>query len=267
MPEKASKYNETEVFLDGNCVLEHGDCLERMHGIEDESVDLILCDLPYGLTPNHWDCTIDEKRLWGEYRRIIKEHGAIILFGAGRFTASLIVSAGKLYRYSLVWQKTSPVGYLNAKRMPMRGHEDIVVCYKHLPTYNPQITHGHPRKVSTVEHKRNSVITTNYRKHDAHTYDSTDRYPTSVLTFATDKQKEALHPTQKPVALLEWLIRSYTNEGELVLDNCMGSGSTGVAALNTGRKFIGMESDPKYYDIAVERIVRTIEKNSMPAAE
>ena len=142
--------------------------------------------------------------------------------------------------------------------MPLRSHEDIVIFYKSPPTYNPQKTFGHQRKVSKAEHKKNCINTLNYGEHGLTTYDSTERYPTSVLKFATDKQKEALHPTQKPIALFEWLIKTYTNEGELVLDNCIGSGTTAIACINTNRNYIGFELDEKYYNIANERIKKHI---------
>ena len=235
--------------------LYHGDCLEVMKNIEYGSVDLILCDLPYGITArNKWDVVIPFDKLWEQYNRIIKGNGAIVLFGSGMFTSSLMQSNPKMWRYNLIWHKTTPTGFLNANRMPLRAHEDIVVFYKSLPTYNPKKTTGHERKVSKAEHKINSKKTDDYGEHGLATYDSTERYPTSVLTFSTDKQKAALHPTQKPIALLEWLIKTYTNEGEVVLDNCMGSGSTGVAALNTNRNFIGIELDEGYFKIAKKRI-------------
>lgn len=231
-----------------------GDCLELMKGIDAGSIDCIICDLPYGMTANAWDSPIPEAELWTQYRRIIKPNGAIILFGSGRFTASLIVSAKELYRYTLIWQKTQPVGFLNANRMPLRAHEDIIVCYKKQPTYNPQKTHGHPRKVATAGHKRNCSKSTNYNDYNLTSYDSTDRFPTSVLTFAKDKQKSALHPCQKPVALLEWLVLTYTNRGDTVLDNCFGSGSTGEACVNTGRNFIGIEINKSSFVAGKERI-------------
>lgn len=225
-----------------------------MNDIPDESVDMILCDLPYGTTKNKWDSIIPFDDLWRQYKRIIKDNAAIVLFGSGMFTSDLMQSAKDIWRYNLIWQKTTVTGFLNAKKMPLRKHEDICVFYKKLPVYNPQMTHGHPRKVSTAEHKRNSKQTTNYGEHGLHSYDSTDRYPTSVLTFATDKQKCALHPTQKPVELLEYLIETYTNPGDIVLDNCMGSGSTGVACVNTDRQFIGIELDRDYFVKAEDRI-------------
>lgn len=231
-----------------------GDCMELMPSLPDGSIDMILCDLPFGVTRSRWDRPIDPSRLWKEYARIIRENGAIVLFGQGAFTADLIRTAGKLYRYSLVWVKTSPTGWLNAKRMPLRAHEDIIVCYKRQPVYHPQMRHGQTRKVSTAQHKRNSRATEVYGAYERRSYDSTDRYPTSVLTFKTDKQRSAILPTQKPVALLEYLIETYTDAGDTVLDNCMGSGSTGIACLNTHRKFIGMELDEACFEKARERI-------------
>lgn len=235
-----------------------GDCLEVMKDIPDGSVDMILCDLPYQITKNTWDSMLPLNPLWDEYSRIIKEHGAIVLFGSGLFTMQLVSSNVKMWRYNLVWQKTTPTGFLNANRQPLRAHEDICVFYKKLPIYNPQKTTGHKRKVSTVQHKRNSKKATSYGDYLPQTYDSTERFPTSVLTFATDKQKVALHPAQKPVLLLEYLIKTYTNPGNTVLDNCMGSGSTGVACVNTGRDFIGIEKEQEYFDIAQKRIAKAI---------
>ena len=232
-----------------------GDCLELMKDIPDQSVDMILCDLPYGITArNKWDTIIPFEPLWEQYNRVIKDNGAIVLFGSGMFTASLMKSNEKMWRYNLIWHKTTPTGFLNANKMPLRAHENIVVFYKSMPIYNPQKTTGHKRKVSTAKHKRNCKVTEDYGAHRLTTYDSTERFPTSVLTFPTDKQKAALHPTQKPVALCEWLIKTYTDPGMIVLDNCMGSGSTGVACLNTKRNFIGIELDDKYFEIAKERI-------------
>lgn len=261
--------------------------------IHDHSVNLVLADPPYGITQNTWDVVLpfddfiecDGKNLnyekyllhcfkknipykdaneewnkrkqqgiWSQLDRILSDRGVVILFSAGIYTKTLMESTTIPWRYNLIWQKTTPVGFLNANRMPLRAHEDILVFYKKLPTYNPQKTTGHPRKVSTVEHKRNSKMTEDYGKYTAKGYDSTERFPTSVLTFATDKQKYAAHGTQKPVALCEWLIKSYTNEDDTVLDFCMGSGSTGVAANNTKRNFIGIEKDADFFDIAKKRI-------------
>lgn len=235
-----------------------GDCLEVMKLIDDATIDLILCDLPYGVTKNKWDSVIDLKKLWSEYERVIKTNGAIVLFGQDKFSATLMLSNAKLHRYNLIWEKTTPTGHLNAKRMPLRSHEDIMVFYKKLPTYNPQKTTGHERKVSTAKHKRSSKKTTNYGEHGLTTYDSTERYPKSVLTFATDKQKAALHPTQKPLALMEYLIATYSNEGETVLDNCAGSGTTGLAAKNLNRNYIMIENDETNYKICIKRVGENI---------
>lgn len=183
-------------------------------------------------------------------------------------TRVLGVSNLKYLRYEIIWQKTAPTGFLNAKKMPMKAHENILVFYKKLPTYNPQMTKGHPRKVSSKSSRKKSV-----ERHQgksevlASNYDSTERYPLSVQVFAKDQQKENYHPTQKPVALLEWLLRTYTNEGDLVLDNCMGSGSTGVACVNTNRNFIGMELTEQYFEIAKERIRKALEKKDEQKTE
>ena len=236
-----------------------GNCLDKMQEIPDESMDMILADLPYGTSRNTWDVQIPMKPLWEQIERVIKKHGAIVLHAQGMFTADLMQSNRKLWRYNLVWQKTQPTGFLNANRMPMRAHEDICVFYKAPPVYNPQKTYGHERKVSTAEHKRGSRKSTDYGDYKLTSYDSTERYPTSVLRFATDKQKSAVHSTQKPVALEEWLIKSYTQPGQIVLDMCMGSGSTGVAAISTGRSFVGIEIEPAYYAIATRRIMEAEE--------
>lgn len=231
-----------------------GDCIEIMNLIDDNSIDMILCDLPYGVTKNKWDSLIDLDLLWKQYERVVTENGAIVLFGQDKFSARLMLSNEKMHRYNLIWQKTTPTGHLNAKRMPLRSHEDILVFYKKLPTYNPQKTTGHERKVSTAKHKRNSKKTTNYGEHGLTSYDSTERYPKSVLKFATDKQKLALHPTQKPLALMEYLIATYSNEGETILDNCAGSGTTGLAAKNLNRNYIMIENDKVNYEICIERL-------------
>lgn len=231
-----------------------GDCLQVMEGIETASVDLILCDLPYGTTRNKWDSVIDLPSLWKHYERIIKPNGAIVLTAQTPFDKVLAMSNLKLLKYEWIWEKTLATGHLNAKKMPMKAHENVLVFYKALPTYNPQKTTGHARKVSSAAHKVNSKQSTNYNPVGLTSYDSTERYPRSVIKFATDKQKSSLHPTQKPVALMEYLILTYTNPGDLVLDNAAGSGSTLVAAKNLGRQFIGIEKDEHYYEICVERL-------------
>lgn len=232
-----------------------GDCLELMQDIPNGSIDMILCDLPFAQTArNDWDTIIPFDLLWGQYNRIIKDNGAIVLFANGMFTADLMTSNRKMWRYNLIWEKTQPTGFLNAKKMPLRAHEDICVFYKKLPIYNPQKTQGSTRKVSRAEHRITCKETTDYGKYGLITYDSTERYPRSVLKFSKDVQHSALHPTQKPVALLEYLIRTYTDKYGLVLDNCAGSGSTCIAAMNTNRCFIGMEKDEKFFKTAEIRI-------------
>lgn len=199
-------------ILDPCCDLMLGDCLDLLGSIPDGSIDMVLCDLPYGMTRNAWDCEIDLDKLWRHYRRVVRPNGAVVLFASGMFTAKLMRSNPRIWRYNLVWRKTSPTGFLNAKKMPLRAHEDICVFYCRLPVYHPQMGTG-PRKVSTARHKRASKKSTNYGDYGLSTYDSTERYPVSVLEFASDRQRCAIHPTQKPVALCEWLIRTYTDEG------------------------------------------------------
>lgn len=233
--------------------LHNGDCLEVMKTIPNNSIDMILCDLPYGTTQNKWDAIIPFDALWKEYERITKDNSAIVLFSSGLFTAKLMLSNEKLYKYSLVWKKGERVtGFLNAKRMPLRNHEDILVFYKKQPTYNPQFTEG------KENHGRGTKIyskdtTSNYGNHKQVDGEKTNlKYPKSVLNF--EKNTNVIHPTQKPVALLEYLVKTYSNEGDTILDNTMGSGSTGVACINTKRNFIGIEMDETYFKAAKERI-------------
>lgn len=236
------------------------DCLVGMTEIPDKSIDMIFCDLPYGKTKNKWDNVIPYNPMWKQFERIIKSNGAILLFGQDKFTARTMLSNEKLHRYNIIWKKTTPTGFLNANRMPLRTHEDIMVFYKSLPTYNPQKTTGHKRKVSKAEHKVNCEKTNDYGEHGLTTYDSTERYPTSVWEFATDKQKEPIHPTQKPIDLCRYAIRTYTNEGDTVLDCCCGSGSIPLAAMLEGRNYIGMDNgyserhERLWADVATDRI-------------
>ena len=232
-----------------------GDCLEQMKHISDGSVSMILTDLPYGTTAsNAWDTKIPLKPLWEQWMRVLKPDGLVALWSQMPYSAELVASNPKMFRYEWIIEKTRATGFLNARRMPLKAHENVLIFYKSLPTYNPQMTHNHPRKVSTAAHKRNSVKTTNYNEHGLTTYDSTDRYPRDVLKFKWDTQKSKLHPTQKPVLANEYLIKTYTNSGDVILDCCMGAGTTGVAAVNTGRGFIGIELDEHYFEIAKERI-------------
>lgn len=243
------------------------DCLEGMKRIDDKSIDLICTDLPYGQTArNKWDSVIPFEPLWTQYERIIKDNGAIILFANGMFTADLMQSNRKLWKYNLIWQKTQPTGFYNAKKMPLRSHEDICVFYKKPPTYNPQKTTGHKRKVSKAEHKITCKQSLDYGVGGLTTYDSTERYPKSVWTFAKDIQKSALHPTQKPVALIEKIIKTYTNAGDTVLDSCAGSMTLAIAAINTERNYICFEKDREIFDIGSQRVKEYLAQQLLQSA-
>ena len=237
-----------------NIKLLNGDCLELMKDIPDKSIDMILCDLPYGTTDCKWDNVIPFETLWEQYNRIIKDNSAICLFGQQPFTSKLINSNLKLFRYEWIWQKTKSTGFMNAKKMPLKSHENILIFYKKLPTYNPQ---GIVNNVSIKAGRSEKGNIRVYGKTGCGNPDyiqTASNYPKDVITFSNPSNKGHKHPTQKPVALLEYLIRTYTNEGEIVLDNCMGSGSTCVACVNTNRHYIGFELDPQYYDIACKRL-------------
>lgn len=226
------------------------DCLEGMKELSDASIDMILCDLPYGTTENAWDVKIDLAELWKQYRRITKENAAIVLFSQMPFTAELVMSNPREFRYEWIWEKNISTGFLNAKKMPLKAHENILVFYRKLPTYHAQMLTG----FSPYFRARNGKGSTNYRTNlPGFISQSIDgsRYPNDILRFPVS---HGLHPTEKPVPLLEYLIRTYTDAGETVLDNCMGSGSTAIAAMNTGRRFIGFETDIKYFCTAKARI-------------
>lgn len=228
--------------------LRHGDCLELMKDIPDGSVDMILCDLPYGTTACKWDTVIPFEPLWGQYNRIIKNNGAIVLFGSEPFSTELRHSNLKRYKYDWVWNKKLAGNGILAKKQPLKIHENIMVF--NTTIYYPQMTKGKMRKKMGL---KESEITGG----DSFVaeYANDEYYPQSIQEFSiANLRRGRLHPTQKPVDLLEYLIKTYTNEGEVVLDNCMGSGSTGVACINTDRNFIGMELDEKYFNIAKERI-------------
>jgi len=236
----------------------HGDCLEKMKDIPDHSVDMILCDLPYGTTACKWDVVIPFAPLWDQYWRIVKPNAAVVLFGSEPFSSHLRMSALKYYKYDWIWDKVNGIrNHLNAKKQPMRKTENICLFYKKQSTYNPQMRSGEYTsrktkpgqsdvfgKVTGVDHGR----------------EISSLYPVNLLSFKSHNPNNALHPTQKPVALLKYLIKTYTNEGDLVLDNCMGSGSTGVACVNTNRRFIGIEKDDKYFEIAKNRIFNATNK-------
>ncbi len=229
-----------------------GDCLNIMPNIKSNSVDMVLCDLPYGRTNNHWDKPINLTQLWEQYERIIKDNGVICLFAQTPFDKILGVSNLKLLRYEWIWEKSLPTGFLNSKKMPMKAHENILVFYKKLPIYNPQKTKGHKEKISKAIHKVNCKKSTNYQDYKLTSYKSTERFPRSVLRFSS--VSKTIFPTQKPVELCEYLIKTYTNEGMVVLDNCMGSGTTGIAANNLRCKFIGIEKDKNIFSIAKKRL-------------
>ena len=235
-----------------NIQLIQGDCLIEMKNIPDKSIDMILCDLPYGTTWAKWDSIINFNSLWAEYNRICR--GCIVLFSTQPFTTKLINSNIQNYKYTWYWIKNIKGNYLNAKRQPLRQLEEINIFNNHI--YHPQgikpcnkiSARGSSSKI-TMQNYSNKWIQKN------------EKYPSNILYYPLDTEK--LHPTQKPVALLDYLIKTYTNENELVLDNCMGSGSTGIACINTNRRFIGIEKDDKYFDIAVNRIDKHIKENNL----
>jgi site-specific DNA-methyltransferase (adenine-specific) len=237
--------------MDSKLIL--AECIEEMKKIKKESIDMILCDLPYGTTQCSWDSIIPFKDLWEQYERIIKLNGAIVLTASQPFTSNLVMSNPKLFRYSLVWEKSKSTGYLNSKKMPMRAHEDILVFYKKLPTYNPQMVQGTPYDKGTA-HRPTQV----YREQKGEIHVKNEdglRFPRSVQYFKTaESEGKVYHPTQKPIAMFEWLIKTYSNENDIILDNCIGAGTTAIAAIRTNRKYIGIEINEEYYKISLERI-------------
>ena len=229
------------------------DCMNALPRIADNSVDLVLVDPPYGTTNCKWDTPLPLEVLWAQLRRITKDNAAIVIMAQAPFDKVLACSNLKEFRYEWIWEKTNATGHLNAKKMPMKAHEVALVFYRELPTYNPQKTRGHTRKTASSDRAKAQGEVYGTQK-GVSSYDSTDRYPRSVQVFAKDKQKSPLHPTQKPVALMEYLIKTYSNEGDSVLDFTMGSGTTGVACVNAGRSFTGVELEADYFDIARARI-------------
>ena len=242
-----------------NYKLLRGDCLELMKDIPDKSIDMILCDLPYGTTKCKWDVILPFNNLWEQYNRIVKENGAIILFGTEPFSSELRLSNKSDYKYDIYWVKEKPTNFMQVKKRVGKLTENICVFYKKQCTYNPQMVKHNGKKVTNKPSERNakfkSVVASDSPTLSIKPYEDTGyRYPCDILNINREKLGSTVHPTQKPVELLEWLIKTYTQEGEIVLDNCMGSGSTGVAALNLHRKFIGIELDENYFNIAKERI-------------
>jgi site-specific DNA-methyltransferase (adenine-specific) len=229
----------------------HGDCLEKMKDVPDKSIDMILCDLPYGTTACKWDTVIPFEPLWKQYKRVIKDRGAIVLFGSEPFTSALVSSNYTMFKYEWIWDKKKPSGFQLAKSRPMIKHENVLVfCYKS-PNYYPIRTPRDKVKRNSFQSKSESSPIAH---HDGLERVYTDFLPKSIIEISNANQRNRLHPTQKPVDLLEYLIKTYTLEGETVLDNCMGSGSTGIACINTKRNFIGIEKDDKYFEIAKKRI-------------
>lgn len=234
-----------------------GDCLELMKDIPDGSIDMILCDLPYGTTACKWDSVIPFEPLWEQYKRIIKDNGAIVLTASQPFTSALVMSNPKMFGYEWIWEKSKASNFLLARKQVLKAHESVLVFSKETPNYFPQKTKGNPYKGDGRSKKGSkSDVVNNVPNPTFRNDNEGDRFPRSVQYFKTAESEKvgALHPTQKPVALMEYLIRTYTNEGETVLDNCMGSGTTGVACINTNRNFIGIEKDENYFSIAKNRI-------------
>ena len=231
--------------------LMQGDCLELMKDVPDKSVDMILCDLPYGTTACKWDTIIPLDPLWEQYERIIKDNGAVVLTGSQPFTSALVMSNPKWFKYAWVWDKVKPSGFQIAKYRPMMRQEDVLVFGKGRINYYPIMTEREKVKKSKVYKSSDSSPLAN---NDGIERVYTQKYPQSILTYSNANQSGKVHPTQKPVPLFEYLIKTYTNEGETILDNCMGSGTTGVACKNLNRNFIGMELDKEYFEIAKKRI-------------
>ena len=230
-----------------------GDCIEVMKSIPNKSIDMILADLPYGTTQCSWDEVIPFDKLWNQYNRVIKDRGVIALFGAEPFSSKLRVSNMKNYKYDWIWEKSKATNFLNAKRQPLRAYENICIFYKKQSIYNPQMTEGDSYNKGVRKQQTNNDVYGEFEQVEVKSDGL--RYPRNVVYFKTvESEGKTYHKTQKPVALLEYLIKTYTNKGNVVLDNVMGSGSTGVACLNTNRKFIGIELDEDYFNIAQNRI-------------
>lgn len=238
-----------------------GDCIEIMKTLPENSIDLILCDLPYGKTQNKNDKPIPFVLLWEQYKRLIKKNGCIILFAQGTFYIDLVNSNRKMFRYDLIWDKVLTSGFLNAKRMPLRQHEQIAVFYSNKPTYNPQFTQGkalHSKGKSYLNKEVNNNNYGNFKPVEDTRKGSTDKYPTSILKFPKPHPSIAKHRTQKSVELCEWLVKTYSNTGDIVLDNCMGSGTVGLACKNTGRNFIGIDIDIDTFNTAKNLLLEAV---------
>lgn len=255
------------MFEDKPYELYKGDCLEVMKDIPSGSVDMILCDLPYGTTRNKWDIIISFERLWEQYERVVCDSGAIVLFGSEPFSTLVRASRLELYKYDLVWIKNRPTGFVHAKNKPLKKHENLMIFSKgkidHASKCNRRMNYF-PQGVedngsAKILASRHGNLLKNYENQIGKEYNSKKNFPNDILNFPTPSNSERLHPTQKPVELLEWLVGTYTNEEMVVLDNTMGSGSTGVACINTNRKFIGIELDDTYYEISEKRISEALQ--------
>lgn len=218
-----------------------GDCLKYLKQFPDNSIDMVLCDLPYGTTQNKWDSVIPLSKLWKEYERVVKDNGAIVLTSQGLFTAQLMMSNPKMFKYKWIWEKSKPTNFLNAKKQPLRKYEDVCVFYKKQPTYNPQMTKGEPYNKGI---RKNQLSGSYGDFRPVHVHSDGERYPIDIIYFKTaESEGRVIHPTQKPIELGRYLVRTYSNPGDLILDNTFGSGSFLIAALLEGRNFVGIEKN------------------------
>jgi len=238
--------------------IHQGNCLELMEEIDNNSVDMILCDLPYGTTACKWDIIIPFDKLWKQYERIIKDTGAIVLTASQPFTSALIMSNPKLFKYELIWLKTRPSNVFNANKMFMKWHENVLVFYKKPPTYNPQMRKGHSYKKVHYLQRREEGIYGKTGEKDKHISENKGLLHPKTVIEISNPNHTSLHPTQKPIKLFKYLIKTYSNKEDLVLDNCMGSGTTAVACKQTNRRFIGIEKEQKYVDIANKRLKQEV---------
>ena len=238
----------------------NADCFDVFPFIEDKSIDAIICDLPYGTTACKGDSILPLNELWKEYKRIIKDNVAIVLFCSKPFTSSLVMSNTKWFKYELIWHKSHPTGFASSKKRTMKYHENIVIFYNSQPTYNPQMTKGKPNHWNT--NKAGTVSNSQPKLGEIKNVNGDNKFPNSVIYFDCANRNGILHPTQKPIPLLEYLVKTYTNEGDTVLDNTMGSGTTGVACKQLNRSFIGIEMDDKYFEIAKHRIESHVVQSS-----
>ena len=230
-------------------IIYHGDCIDGMKILPDNSVDMILTDPPYGTTQNKWDTVVDMDAFWKEIKRVTKKNSAILIFTQMPFTATVVMSNPKMFRYEWICEKYNSTGFLNAKRMPLKCHENVLVFYEKLPTYNPQMIQGKPHSRGGSRQSKNYCSYDHTKRIISNTY-----FPRDVLKVNWQDSIRGLHPTQKPVSLCEYFIKTYSNKGDIILDPFIGSGTTAVAAVNTGRKYIGFEQDDKYFEIAKNRL-------------